>query len=249
MLLLDSRGQQSATSASLTHPVVDVVQLFGVQDELWEANHVVDGVGLQTEDGVSEPQCAAWLTRRNASQTFSFAAFLVCSSIQLSRSRACLKADRISLIISSACQGEPGEQEEPELSCRGSRPPAYDLLAELVKGRLDEERPQSEAQRVVGVPDTGLPAGGAGLQRHTRNNQRPSHKAARSRPSEPSGWSSEPAAVKQYLLGSVEALQQSVLSVLEALIQSGHALLNQGPHHVVVQQAGKEPGQNSEVSK
>lgn len=42
----------------------------------------------------------------------------------------------------------------------------------------------------------------------------------------------------EYLLGSIEALQQFVLSVLEALIQSGHALLNQGPHHVVVQQTG-----------
>lgn len=38
----------------------------------------------------------------------------------------------------------------------------------------------------------------------------------------------------QYLLGAVETLQQFVLSVLVALIQTGNALLNQSPHHVVI---------------
>lgn len=37
------------------------------------------------------------------------------------------------------------------------------LFAVFVEGRLDEERSQSEAQSVVSVPDTRLPARGAGL--------------------------------------------------------------------------------------
>lgn len=43
----------------------------------------------------------------------------------------------------------------------------HNLLAVLVEGGLHKERPQSEAQRVVCVPDAGLPAGGAGLDQTT----------------------------------------------------------------------------------
>ena len=43
----------------------------------------------------------------------------------------------------------------------------HDLFAVFVEGRLDEERSESEAQRVVSVPDARLPAGGAGLQQTT----------------------------------------------------------------------------------
>lgn len=43
----------------------------------------------------------------------------------------------------------------------------HDLFAVFVKGRLDEQRSQSEAQSVVSVPDTSLPAGGAGLKQTT----------------------------------------------------------------------------------
>ena len=44
--------------------------------------------------------------------------------------------------------------------------------------------------------------------------------------------------VCKHLLGSVQTLQQLVLSVLKALVQTGDALLDQVPHHVVVQQTG-----------
>lgn len=43
----------------------------------------------------------------------------------------------------------------------------HDGLAVGVEGGLDEEGTQGEAQRVVRVPDAGLPAGGARLQ-HTQ---------------------------------------------------------------------------------
>lgn len=38
------------------------------------------------------------------------------------------------------------------------------------------------------------------------------------------------------LLGSIETLQQFVLSVLKALVQTGDTLLDQRPHHIVVEQ-------------
>lgn len=41
----------------------------------------------------------------------------------------------------------------------------YNLFAVLVKRCLNEESAKSEAQSVVGVPDAGLPAWGAGLQK------------------------------------------------------------------------------------
>ena len=29
------------------HPIIDVIKLFGVQDEVWEADHIIDGIRLQ----------------------------------------------------------------------------------------------------------------------------------------------------------------------------------------------------------
>ena len=31
------------------HPIIDVIKLFGVQDEVWEADHIVYGISLQTQ--------------------------------------------------------------------------------------------------------------------------------------------------------------------------------------------------------
>lgn len=33
----------------LTHPVINIIQFFGFQDEVRESNHVVDGVCLKTK--------------------------------------------------------------------------------------------------------------------------------------------------------------------------------------------------------
>lgn len=61
--------------------------------------------------------------------------------------------------------GRVGSADRTRTFLRQVTAPAYDLLAELVERGFDEERAQSEAQRVVRVPDAGLPARGAGLQR------------------------------------------------------------------------------------
>lgn len=48
----------------------------------------------------------------------------------------------------------------------------HNLFAVLVEGCLDKDRTQSKAQSVIGVPNTSLPAGSAGLQQtNTSYNQ------------------------------------------------------------------------------
>lgn len=117
--------------------------------------------------------------------TLSFAACLVCLSIQLSRSRASLKAERISLIMSSAWEikwdswwtGPNQTRTRSQIMCPccsntlcplgANNTETHNLFAVFVKGRFDEEGTQSEAQSVVSVSNTCLPAGGAGLQQTT----------------------------------------------------------------------------------
>lgn len=33
----------------MTHPIVNIIKLLGVQDEVWITDHVVDGVSLKEE--------------------------------------------------------------------------------------------------------------------------------------------------------------------------------------------------------
>lgn len=40
-----STGQYMSADVT-THPVINVIQLFGIQDELWESNHVIDCICL-----------------------------------------------------------------------------------------------------------------------------------------------------------------------------------------------------------
>lgn len=117
--------------------------------------------------------------------TLSLAACLVCLSIQLSWSRASLKAERISLIMSSAWEikwdrwwtGPNQTRIRSQITCPccnytlcplgANNIETHNLFAVFVKGRFDEEGTQSKAQSVVSVSNTSLPAGGAGLQQCT----------------------------------------------------------------------------------
>lgn len=40
------------SSPSLAHPIVNIVQLFRVQDEFWETNHVVDCICLWKDSNI-----------------------------------------------------------------------------------------------------------------------------------------------------------------------------------------------------
>lgn len=49
----------------------------------------------------------------------------------------------------------------------------HNLFAVFVEGRLNKERTQCEAQSVISVPNTSLPAGRAGLQQTTTSYKQP----------------------------------------------------------------------------
>lgn len=110
------------------------------------------------------------------SPTFSFAAFLVSESIQLTYFRFSSNAHLISATIPSTWSTETEGSQEHIMSHSGSSYfvsvglwSAYNGLAVLGKGVLDKHGSESEAQCAVRVADAQLPAWSAALRQQKKH--------------------------------------------------------------------------------